>query len=338
MYGEKGIQKRRNSERSDWDPLDPLLEQALEVLRNMPTGERIYTIFMQSGATAQFGPLESVSRYSPLRNLITINEEYRGESSDALAHTLIWPSVALHNEDEQLRSWNDCMDRVSEQEILQAQWWKERFGEHGKEDPTDLELWANFGLYLLLNEGLRSWTQLSPHYREHCAEFGAPPQQIDPILAKAYRRAMLGGRSEIGKLVARVITNTETDVEFGPADKWYGRYSHARNRITVSNELRDASDDVLAAVLIHETIHVVQYQKRGRPVSPAECIEREIDAFKAEAQWWAERHGRNGKDQANLTEQRMNNLVRAWLNERLEEFVLLSDGYQEQCLGGVVDS
>ena len=337
MYGEKGLQKRRNSERFDWDPLDPILADALETLRTTPSGERVYTLFMQSGATAQFGLLEGVSSYSTFRNLIVISEQYRHESPEALAHTLIWPALGLFNEAERSQSWSECMERVIDQETAQAQWWRELFGVAGKGDPTDLERWANYEVTLLDNESLRYWVRLSPHFREQCAKYGAPPQHIDSVLAKAYRTALMGGDSTLGMAAAATVIAAKTGVVFGPAEG-YGYYFPAHNRIVVKEELRNASADVLAAVLIHETMHVAQYRERSGLRSPAECIEDEIEAFKAEAQWWAERHGRNGKDQANLTEQRMNNLVRAWLNERLEEFVLLSDGYQEQCLGGVVDS
>ena len=43
------------------------------------------------------------------------------------------------------------MEKASEQEVSQAQWWGERFGEHGKGNPTDLEKSANYELYLLFN-------------------------------------------------------------------------------------------------------------------------------------------------------------------------------------------
>ena len=339
IHGSDGIEKVRNSDRFHWDPPDPLLAQALETLRATPTGAQVYTLLMQSGATAQFGPMEGlVSQYSPFRNLILINEQYRHESPEALAHTLIWPALGLHNVAARSRSWAECMERVVNQEVAQAQWWRERFGEHGKENPTDLEQWANYGFKLYVNESLRYWVQLSPQYREQCAEDGAPPHHIDPTLAKAYRTALMGGKSALGKTAAATVIAAETDVVFGPAEG-FGYYFPAHNRIVVSEELRYASADVLAAVLIHETVHVAQYQKRRGLRSPAECVENEIEAFKAEAQWWSEWHGQDGKARPDGdAERHMNELLKAWRNEWLEAFVLLSDGYQEQCLGGVVDS
>lgn len=338
IAGPDGPQKRRNRDRATWDPPDPALVEALEVLRTTSTGERIYTSLMYLGATAQFGILEGVSLYSSFRNLIIINEQYRNESPEALAHTLIWPVVGLHNGAERAQSWSECMERVIDQETAQAQWWRELFGEDGKGDPTDLERWANYEVSLLVNGSLRYWAQLSPHSREQCAKYGTPPQRIDPVLARAYQRALLGGKSALGRAAAETITTAHSDVVIGKTDGSYGYYSPSRNRIVVSEEIRDESADVLGAVLIHETIHVAQYRDSKKKRSPAECITEEIEAFKAEAQWWAERYGRDGKDQPNRVEQRMNNLIQAWLDKRLEEFVLLSDGYQEQCLGGIVDS
>lgn len=339
IHGPDGLEKKRNSDRFVWDPPDPLLAQVLETLRTTPTGERVYTLFMQSGATAQFEPSENfVSRYFPFRNLIVINEQYRNESPEALAHTLIWPVVGLHNGAERAQSWSECMERVIDQETAQAQWWRELFGEGGKSYPTDLERWANHEVTLLVNESLRHWVQLSPHFREQCARYGAPPQRIDPTLAKAYRTALMGGESALGKAAAAMVFAAETDVVFGPSDGWDGRYSPIRNRIEVNEELRDASADVLAAVLIHETLHVAQYQERSGRRSPAECVEDEIEAFAAEAQWWAEQHGDDGKEEQSEAERHLNGLLLAWQLGMLEAFVLLSDNYQEQCLGGVVNS
>lgn len=337
IHGPDGLQKRRNRDRVTWDPPDPVLVAALEVLRTTPTGESIHTMLMYSGATAQFGILEGLSQYSPSRNLIIVNEQYRNESLEALAHTLIWPAVGLHNGAERSQSWSACMAGVINQQTAQAQWWQELFGDDGKGNPTNLERWANYEVTLLASESLRHWIQLSPHYREQCVKYGAPPQRIDPVLAQAYRTALMGGESALGKAAAATVIAAETDVVFGPAEG-YGYYFPAHNRIVIKEELRDASADVLAAVLMHETMHVAQYQIRSGLRSPAECVEDEIEAFKAAAQWWAERHGHDGKDSPNQAEQRMNDLMYAWLTELLEAYVLLSDGYQEQCLGGVVDS
>ena len=338
IHGPDGLQKRLNSERFAWDPPDPVLAQALEALHATATGERVYRMFMQSGATAHFSTLEGlVSRYYSFRNLILINEQYRGESLETLAHTLIWPAVALYNVNERAPSWSVCMERVIDQEVTQTQWWYEMFGEHGKGDPTELEQRANYEVTLLANESLRYWLQLSPHYREQCARYGPAPQRIAPELARAYRRALINGTSALGKEAAAMVLAAKTDVEFGESDGWSGRYSPLRNRIQVNEELRGGSADVLAAVLIHETMHVAQYQQRSGRRSPAECVEDEIEAFAAEAQWWAQRYGEEGKHDPDEVEQNMNGLMRAWQLEILEAFVLLSDSYQEQCLGGVVD-
>ena len=338
IHGPDGLQERRNKDRATWDPPDPALVEALAVLRTTSTGERIYTSLMYSGATAKFGPLGGTSLYSTFRNLIIVNEQYRNESPEVLAHTLIWPAVGLSNETERSPSWSACIARVTYQEVAQAQWWLEMFGEGGKAYTTQLEERANHDLPWLLNDSLGLYVRLSPHYREQCARYGTPPQRIDPMLAQAYRMALMRGESALGKASAEMIIHAETDVVFGEMDELNGYYSPSRNRIVVNEELRSTSADVLAAVLIHETMHVAQYQQRRGPRSPAECVEDEIEAFKAEGQWWYEWHGSDGKDQPNQTEERLNILMHAWLNELLEVFVLLSDGYQEQCLGGVVDS
>ena len=302
--GPDGLQKRRNRDRATWDPPDPALVEALDVLRTTPTGERIYTSLMYSGSTAQFGPLGGTSLYSTFRNLVIINEQYRNESPEALAHTLIWPAVGLYNETERSPSWSACIARVTNQEVAQAQWWLEMFGEGGKANTTQLEERANHDLPWLLNDSFGLYVRLSPHYREQCARYSGPPQRIDPMLARAYRMAMMRGESALGKAAAEMIIHAETDVVFGEMDEWNGYYSPSRNRIVVNEELRNSSADVLAAVLMHETTHVAQNQQRRGPHSPAQCVEDEIEAFKAEGQWWYEWHGSDGKDQPDQTEER----------------------------------
>lgn len=338
IHRSDGFEKKRNGNRLDWDPPEPMLAQVLDTLRTTPTGKRVYTQFILSGATIKFEHLEGpISSYSPIRNLIIINERYRNESPEELAHTLIWPMVGLHNDAGRSPSWSTCMNRVIDQQVTQAHWWHELFGEDGKGEPTDLEQWANYEMTLLLNESLRYWVQLSPHFREQCAKYGASPQRIDPVLARAYRTALMGGESALGKAAAAMVIAAGTEVVFGPA-QGYGYFNPAHSRIVVNEDLRDASADVQAAVLIHETMHVAQYQVRKGLRSPAQCVEDEIEAFKAEAEWWADRHGHEGKANPSQAEKRMNDLVHAWLNELLEAFVLLSDGYQQQCLGDVIDS
>ena len=78
-------------------------------------------------------------------------------------------------------------------------------------------------------------------------------------------------------------------------------------------------------------------EEGGQQATAAECLQEEVDAFRLEASWWYDRYGRYGKSSPNSEERSMNNIMWAWFNDELREFVLLSESYQGQCLGGVVE-
>ena len=156
----------------DPERVDTALASALGLVQ-----DAFYDWFVASDARAQFGSLEGyTSRYdfSPLR--ITINEGYRNESQEALAHTLIWPLASLHAIDERGASpwsWNECIFDAIAAHAAQARWWLEKYGASGKQNPTELEQWANGNLESYLDMSLGSWVRET--YREQCAAYGEPP-------------------------------------------------------------------------------------------------------------------------------------------------------------------
>ena len=363
INGPNGLVQRLNTERFKWEAdhihtppptpgpapppaptsiprptIDPTLAHAFHVMRNSLFGNEVANKFVQLGASAVFGPLGDLTSQwwrSPRR--IMINEEYRYESPEALAYALIWPTMALVYESEEGRaqSWEDCMNRVVVLKGSQSLYWLEAFGDSGKRNPTQLELWANNGMSWLVTENLM-YVWMSSHYREACKKYGAGPL-IDLELAQAYVTAMQG-QSELGRATVDVVVSAGTDVVYGRVDGW-GVYSPSRNRIIVNEALRGQSKQVLASILIHETYHVESHHVRGRlpQATAAVCLQEEVDAFRLQASWWYERYGRYGVRYPDRMERTMNNLMWAWFNEELRKWVLLSEGYQYQCLGGVVE-
>ena len=319
--------------------IDPTLANALDVMRSTRTGREIAGKFVQLGTSAVFGPLDgSTSRvsYSPRR--ITINQEYRSESPEALAHALIWPTLAMSVwvEEGSSTTWNECMNRMIAIERLQAQWWLEKFGANGKRNATQMEQWANNDLGWLRTQNSRNvW--MSTHYREQCKRRDDPGPHVDPDLADAFVTA-LKRESEIGRAAVDAVVAAGTEVVFGRVAGW-GSYSPLRNVITINEGLKGYSEQVLASVLIHEAYHVASHGSRGgRPQgTAAECLQEEVDAFRLSASWWYEWYGRFGKSGPNRVELTNNALMRAWLNGDLREWVLLSEAYQHQCLGGTVE-
>ena len=158
--------------------LDPALAHAFHMLRTtwQPAGEGIYQVFVSTGASARFGPIEGASQWQSAPNRITINEEFRTESPEALAHALIWPTLALgfHVEAGAPQSWEACMERITAQHTAQANWWLNVWGESGNPIPTQLEQQANNNLAQFLDGQLGDRILSSNHYRQYCANFGKP--------------------------------------------------------------------------------------------------------------------------------------------------------------------
>ena len=375
INGPNGLVQRLNTERFSWEAdhihtppptpgpapapaptaasrptIDPTLAHAYHIMRNTRTGEFIADKYSQLGISAGFGRIGSLIvqwEHSPRR--ITVNEKYRYESYETLAYALIWATVALIVEIDEgpPESWKGCMDRIVLQEGMQSQYWFEVFGESGKRNPTELEHWANNDLSWYVAEvaddfgwdiagALEPVTWLSPYYRENCEEYGAGAK-IDSELAAALIAAMRAP-TQLGYKAVDVIYEAGTTVEFEHINSW-GVYSPSHNRIAINISLQNQSKEVLASILVHEAVHVLAHHDRGgRPqATAAECLQEELDAFRVQAAWWERRYGRYGVRYPNGAEQALNSLVSAWFNQNIREWVLLSEGYQYQCLGGVVE-
>ncbi len=161
--------------------IDPGLAAAFQRMRNAPFDEidELYDWFAAAVVRAQFGPLEeSISHFNPSTNLITINEEYRDESLEALVHALIWPLAFLHAIDERggsPQSYDECIADFIAAHSARALWWLGIYAAGGKQNPTRLEQGANYNLARYLDKSLGSWVRSSDHYRQYCAQFGEPP-------------------------------------------------------------------------------------------------------------------------------------------------------------------
>ena len=247
--------------------LDPALAHAFHTLRTTwkPAGEGLYQIFLDTGASAQFGPIEGMSQWQSAPNRITINEEYRTESPEALAHTLIWPTLALglHAEDGAPQSWEACMERITAQLTAQANWWLNVWGESGNPIPTQLEQGANNNLAHFLSDQLDDWVRSSDHYRQYCAHFGEqPPQLATPQLHRETVIAALPDKmaKEMGlkpgtggfavmvnmlrRSVAKVVWLYEghyamRNPGLGNADPWFGVGNDSEREVFIRQMLND---------------------------------------------------------------------------------------------------
>ena len=109
------------------------------------------------------------------------------------------------------------------------------------------------------------------------------------------------------------------------------------NRIVINESYQHEPLAALASVLAHEVHHSVSGLSYywGKPSWAAECLKDEMLAFAwGAAAWGLFRLGLD--DFWTAGELLAEELYQAWQDGRLREYVLTSDGYQEQCLGGVL--
>ncbi|MCY4436536.1 MAG: hypothetical protein OXE05_04305 [Chloroflexi bacterium] len=325
--------------------VDSALVQAYHVMRTTDEGNKVADMFVGLSASATF---QDTSYWRAVPAEVAINREYRREDPRTLGLRLIWPTMWLkvYQEEGEVESFEECMALEAAIMTREVLYWSQMYGWKGKRNPApERETWANDWVELYVDLGsdgyeILKWMWVLDWPRERCERNGEPNQYIDPDLLSAFRMARTGGDDEIGSRVLYALIDTGVDVTFGPLPSYtYGQYSSAHNRITINETLRGQDSAVLAATLIHEVFHAQEYQIRGhRPAATAaDCLQEEVTAFRLEARWWYERFGRYGKRSTNRYDRVHNGLMRAWLNNGLRDWVLLSDSYQVQCLGGVVE-
>jgi hypothetical protein len=126
--------------------------------------------------------------------------------------------------------------------------------------------------------------------------------------------------------IARQAVKKVTSVRWGNLPDGVGG-TYSGGTITVSNALRNASTPELGAILVHEATHATQAPAK----TPAECLANEMNAYAWEAHYWSlvsEYSARSplagGLDQ----------IVAAWRNRDLRDFVLQQSLYHRECLQG----
>ena len=316
-------------------------------MRRTESGQYVANIIAELGASVVFAELgDSAVRWDDTPRRLSVDSDYRGANPHVIAYQIMWPAFSLDavvdwgGPDD----WDSCMVVETVVKKWQAVYWFAVYGENGKQgrDLTLTEKWGNYWVQAQNTLGTEHFDKIiwvDSFHREHCEYYGEPPQEIDPELADAFQTAMLNGDTEIGIAAVGVIMEAGTDVVFGSLEKnVYGQYSSYYSRITIDESLR-GYPMALAATLIHEAYHAQEDMRRGgQPQeTAAACLQEEIDAFRIEAEWWYEEFGRRGKRNPARVERVNNSLLRAWINNDMKEWVLLSEGYQEQCLGGVLN-
>lgn len=122
-------------------------------------------------------------------------------------------------------------------------------------------------------------------------------------------------------------------IEVGPIPSLPGAlggfYPQERRIVLAPALFEDGVDiTVLATMLLHELVHARQYA--GRAPGERACYEDEIEAFRAQAIFWMDAYGPNGKQPAtSRAEIGLNNLVMAHRRGVLDQWV--RPAYAEIC-------
>ena len=167
--------------------------------------------------------------------------------------------------------------------------------------------------------------------------WAAYDQRITRALALLWAYNIGTNESDWRSVYGWPLARQRTEIVWGniPAGGWF---EAANNRIVIDLEnYQHEPLAALASVLAHEVHHAVSGLSYhwGQPSWAAACLEDEMVAFAwGAAAWELFRPGLD--DSWTAGELFAEELYQAWKDERLREYVLTSEGYQQQCLGRVL--
>ena len=170
--------------------------------------------------------------------------------------------------------------------------------------------------------------------------WAAYDQRIRRALALLWDYNILTGESDWRSEYGWPLAHQRTEIVWGNI-RAGGLFDFTNNRIVINQSYQHEPLPALAAVLAHEVHHAIHWWKalHAQSFDPttfaAACLKDEMVAFAwTGAAWELFRSGLDDywTDGELLAEE----AYQAWKGERLREFVLTSEGYQQQCLGSVL--
>jgi endonuclease YncB( thermonuclease family) len=181
--------------------------------------------------------------------------------------------------------------------------------------------------------GLRQSGLLGPVAPWRPAEDGEPgyiaaDSRLHPFLDVLYGAPT--GQSVLNRLVRMAPTIQPGDLGQGAA----GAASPLGYRIEVNSKIDAKEPRVLAAVLVHEGTHAVDFTTQAMDLTSFSCFEMEERAFSIEATTWAEFYGPAGKPDAQDVWERSENQLLSFVQRGdLQNFVRRSAAYERLCVG-----
>ncbi len=144
--------------------------------------------------------------------------------------------------------------------------------------------------------------------------------------------------TSIGKTLFAWLNEASPSLVYGTVpDGWASVYfDPPRNEIVVSEDLRNESPDVQAASIAWQTVIAFNAKRFGlkhvRWHSGLNCLDEMVEAGGLMAQWWVERFGPGGLENASTgAENWINEQAQLHQNQTLGDYVRSHPGYRARC-------
>ena len=171
----------------------------------------------------------------------------------------------------------------------------------------------------------------------------APERYVDPVLAGALQLLRTTEWGETVYQEAYLGTNV-TELAFANLDEygWSGfaalldpvvERDSILFRILFDNRMRAESQGILTALLVHELMHAFDQANSLNDFTEEGCLKSEILAYNAQAKWWYEKFGENGKKYPTELEAIYNSLMWYWVDGTVDDIVRGLEEYRQKCAG-----
>ena len=337
---------------------DSKLAHAAEVMRSTPSGETAYQILSLYQVDVVFGPNHTFGwlLFEPANNRIVVYGKFHLDPPEVLA-AFIARGTALakwYFELGEPTTLEQCIEREYLAISALDTWNLEKLGSRGKHSvgntnseryerarrdvtfrigqPLDYEL--NDPILCPAVPRISVDSEPTPVLTAAPTPTPVPVRFVDPLLQEAFR---VMRSTEFGEIIYHAYQASDVNyiafahLERHGVSQAKGLFEPWNNRVLLDESLRDESQYVRVAWLVHELMHAWRHADDHLVSTPEQCFEDETLAFRAQARWWYEKFGRNGKRNPAGIEQSENSRLALWLAGRIGEMVRRSDFYQEHC-------
>ena len=326
-----------------------ILEPVIAVLRTTPSGEAAYQTLLRFDVGIIFGGNPPRGQYifdSPTNRIVIYGKYFQLSPEDLARYVAGGAALAKYfHEHGEPTTAEQCIQQLYLQRTAEYWWREEKTGWRSPYD-SDEDRYAKAQIYVAsyfklgdAEEGkptlcpMVSRTAIVPTPAPIPTPAPSSTRFVDPLLVEAME---IMRTTEFGEIMYQAYLGSSitymafAHLELHGAAGAEGVHQGYSNRILLDEKLREESHYVRVAVLVHELFHARPARDYSN-YTPNRCFEEETLAFSANAKWWFEKFGRNGKDNPTVAEERENSNMEAWLAGRIGAGVRQSEAYQEQC-------